>query len=314
MQLEPLDNLAEIRACLAAHLPFSLLDYVPEISRKGDRDVWAEQLTMPLAAENDLRRCTRLTDGSPVAMFVERLPWDSEFFGYGVAKLSAMFPLEAPYLRLDADYRPALSALLTEAHQFGIRYLFATVDPRDLALLRALGDLQFSLIETRYYQHGAVVRPPRVESLPVRRAVLDDIASLARTASQMINPYDRFHADPAIDRGAVSRLMERWIEQSVAGNLADIVLVPDIDRPTAFVTYQLQRANWARWKVNLVRGVLSAATPSGPDGSANRPCGQPDSCRRGSEIFYGSTQVTNRPILWLAGSGCPVRPLRACFS
>lgn len=299
--LQPLDNLAEVRERLARHLPFSPLDYVPELSRKGDRDVWAEQLTAPRAEVDDLRRCAKLADGTPLAMFLERLPWDSEFFGYGVAKLSAVFPLEAPLLRLEADYRPALTALLEEAKAHGIRYLFATVDPRDLALLRALGDLQFALIETRYYQHGAVVAPAQVEPLPVRRAVPDDIPSLARTARDTVNRYDRFHADPFIERGAVEQLMQRWVEQSIAGAMADLVLVPDVDRPTAFVTYQLLRANWSRWKLNLVRGVLSAATPDmagwlgklGP--VANRLLAD-----QGAQYSYGSTQVTNRPIVWFA--------------
>src|SRR4051812_8036794 len=106
LKLTPLGpELPQIRAVLAEHLPWSPLDFIPAISRKGDRSLYAEQLTGTLPEEHDLRFRATLADGSRVAVFAELLPWDTQFFGYGVARLNGVFPLEAPWHRPRSDYR-----------------------------------------------------------------------------------------------------------------------------------------------------------------------------------------------------------------
>ena len=236
-----------------------------------------------------------------VALFCERLPWDSEFFGYGVARLSAVFPLDAPLHRPVADYAPALEQLLDVARRRNIRYLLAQIDPRDSALLRAVGTLGFSLIETRFYHYGPVIVSELVERLPIRLATPDDIPSLARTARSCVNPFDRFHADPFIDAEAAGRLMEKWIKESVLGRMADLVLVPDMPEPTAFVTYRYHREHWARWKVKLVQGVLSAVSPE-LMGWMDKLAPEVNHVLHevGAEYSFGSTQATNRAIIFFA--------------
>ena len=143
----------DIRALLGEHLPWSPLDYIPGISREGDRAIHARELTGPLAQTDDLRFIHESETGEKLLVLAERLPWDSDFFGYDVARLNGIFPLEAPLHRVRADYRGAVGALLEEAKSRGVRYLFAQADPRDLALLLALGEHRFSLLETRlHYQ------------------------------------------------------------------------------------------------------------------------------------------------------------------
>ncbi|MBX7168175.1 MAG: hypothetical protein K1X74_17700 [Pirellulales bacterium] len=295
------DNLSPAREVLAAHAPWSPLDYVPGISRRGDRALYAEQLTAELPADDDLRFVAPLDDLGSLAVCAERLPWDSEFFGLGVARLNAVLPLEAPWHRPLADYRPVLEQFLAEVAARGIRYVFATVEPRDLATIRALGELGFALIETRYYHHGQIQPPPLVERLPVRKAVENDIPHLARAAAQTVNIYDRFHADPALDAAKVAQLMAIWVEKSVRGEMADVVIVPDVPEPGALVTYRYHREKWGRWGLNLVQGVLSAVSPEfagwmgklGPEVNLHL-------LGVGAQHSYGSTQVTNRAILWFA--------------
>lgn len=294
-------DLDRLRATLAKHLPFSPLDYIPGISRKGDRAILAEQLTEPVAPDDDLRLGVELPSGRHVAVLCQRLPWDSEFFGYGVARLHGMFLTDPPVLRTDVDLRPAVDKLLAQAQRRQIRYLFAQVDPRDLALIRALGESGFALIETRLFHYGPVHRPESHRPLPVRLARPEDIPSLAQAASQTVNPFDRFHADPFIDPAAAARLMERWVEQSVLGKMADLMIVPDAPAPGAFVTYRLHRQNWPRWGVNLAQGVLSAVAPEfmGWMGDLDPEM----QCRLHDlnvQWSFGSTQVTNRAILWFA--------------
>lgn len=302
VKLTPLKpDLPDIRRWLSEHLPWSPLDFIPGISKRGDREICAEQLTGLLSDEHDFRFRARLPDGTEVGVFAELLPWDSEFFGYGVVKLSGVFPLESPAYRPKCDYQPALETLLRRLAKRDVKYIWAPVEPRDLALLRALGSLGFALIETRYYQHGPVRVPEVYERVAIRTARPDDIPSLARAASQTVNPYDRFHADPYISADQAARLMQRWVDQSVHGKMADVVIVPDVPEPEAFVTYRYQRERWSRWGVNLVQGVLSAVSPQfmgwmgklGPEVNMHLRS-------IGAEHSYGSTQVTNRSIIWFA--------------
>lgn len=300
--LEPLTaHLAELRSLLSSELPWSPHNFIPGISREGDRRWYAEQLTAPLAAEDDLRVSARLASGRSLAIFAQRLPWDSQFFGYGVARLNAIFGLERPLHHPADDYRPALAQWLELASRRGIRYVIATNDPRDLATTRALGELGFVLLETRYFHHGPVSTQAPRERIPLRTAVLDDLSSLARAARDMVNPYDRFHADPWLDRQHVDRLMEEWVARSITGEMADLVLVPDVPEPAAFVTYRLHRDRWDTWGLPVVQGVLSAVAREflGWLGHAG-PEIEYQLSRLGARYTFGSTQVTNQPIIHFA--------------
>lgn len=298
------DELEPLAQLLAGHLPWTPFDYVPGISRQGDRELTAESLAAQKPKENDFRFHGQSDAGEAIALLAERLPWDSEFFGYGVARINGVFPLEAPLARPGLDYHRAFQKLLKRMRKADIRYVTAQVDPRDLSLLRALGEAGFSLIETRYFHCGPVLEPVLGERLSVRRATEEDLPSLARAASQTINPYDRFHADPFVDPAAAARLMERWIGESIAGRMADVTIVPDVPEPSAFVTYRYHRENWARWKLNVVQGVLSAVSPEfvgwlgwlGPEVAYHLH-------RMGAQFACGSTQVTNASIIWLAQDG-----------
>ncbi|MBX7169032.1 MAG: hypothetical protein K1X74_22035 [Pirellulales bacterium] len=301
-QIAPLESRLEgVRQTLAERLPWSPLDFVPGISRSGDRAIYAEELTARVAAENDLRFVHEGSDGHQLGVFAQRLPWDSEFFGYGVARLDGVFPLSEPYDHLRTDFAPALEHLLGEARRRGIRYLFAMVDPRDLSLLRAFGQLGFTLIETRIHYHFSVqivhyLRLP--DHVPegwtrFRQATPEDIPSLAQVAREMVNPYDRFHGDPFIDRTDVDRLMEKWVEQSVLGRFADLTVVPDVPNPRAFITYRYHKDRWSRWGMNLVQPVLSAVAPDhfgwfavvGPELNQYLRA-------QGAQHCFGKTQIT----------------------
>jgi dTDP-4-amino-4,6-dideoxy-D-galactose acyltransferase len=295
-------ELPALRDHLSRTLQWSPVDYVPGIDRAADKQMWAEELTRRLPETDDLRFRSSLAQAGDVAVMAERLPWDSDFFGYGVARLNGVFPLgEGAHNPLELDYLPAIETLLENSRAKRIRYLFAQVDPRDLPLMRALGSAGFSLIETRMHYHFGVqivhfMRLP--DHVPAgwssfRQASESDIPSLAEVARQAKNPYDRFHGDPFIAPGDVDRLMERWVEESVRGRFADLMIVPDVDQPRAFITYRYQREKWSRWGVHLVQAVLSAVAPEflgwfaviGPELASYLS-------RVGAQYCFGKTQIT----------------------
>jgi dTDP-4-amino-4,6-dideoxy-D-galactose acyltransferase len=291
-------ELIQIREILTDSLPWSPRDFVRELSSAGDRRLFAEQLTTEIQAANDLRLVGQLPSGRKAAAFAEVLTWDTAFFGYGVARLDGVFLLDPPYHQTTEEYTALLRPLLEEARQKRVRYLFATVEPRDLALMRTVGSLGFSLIETRLYYHMALKDFRPAERYPVRAAVHDDIPSLGKAAQVMVNEFDRFHADPFIQKDDADRLMYRWMEASIGEGFADVTIVPDCERPAAFCTVKYHEDKWPIWGLKLAQPVFSAVSPEFR--GWYRKIISEINCHlqeRGAEHSYLATQVTNKAVV-----------------
>ena len=228
----PLANhVTQVRQVLSQHLPWSPHSFIRRLSFEGDREWYAQELTRELAGDTDLRFVFRNRAEQALAVFCEVLPWDSEFFGKTVARLSAVSPLEPPFYDRDLEYGEAVNHVLELCQERGVRYLFAQVDPRDLALLRALDDHGFRLIETRAHYYMPLEDFAPADRFAARLAVPADVPSLARTASEMVNNFDRFHADPAIPKELADKLMARWVEASIEGGFSDGAIVPAVPTP-----------------------------------------------------------------------------------
>lgn len=257
------DDLTTIRDTLTKSLPWTTYDFIrhrPNFFAR-DRQRVAEELTEPIKPENDLRYRFTSDDtahGLDVAILAERLPWDSEFFGMETAKLHGIYTLKAPHYDYRLDYRPALAAFLKQARERGIRYLLAPVFAEDLAALRALGAAGFEQITGLNYYHISVQDFTHPERYPSRAATVDDIPSLAATARDEVNPYDRFHSDPFIAKEAADRMMTRWVEASIRDGFADITIVPDVPEPKAFCTVRYHKNKWDAWGMRMGQFVLSA--------------------------------------------------------
>lgn len=253
-------DLERIRHILTKNIPWSPLDFIKGISKEGDKSLFVDRITSELNQSNDLRFTTWLPNGDELAVFAEKLTWDSQFFGYGVARLNGIFPLYEPFYRPHADYTKALEILVGLARERDIKYLFAQVDPRDLAIIRSMGNLGFCLIETRVYYHMDIRNYEWEERYPVRIADEKDIESLGYTACTMVNIYDRFHSDPFIGAESANRLMIKWVEASIKEKFADVTIVPDFPKPTAFCTIKYHKDYWNQWKVKVSQPVFSAVS------------------------------------------------------
>jgi dTDP-4-amino-4,6-dideoxy-D-galactose acyltransferase len=254
-------DLDALRARLPDCLPWAPLEFLPPISTAGERARHLGHLLRDLDEADDLRFVHRFPSGVETAVLAERLPWDSAFFGYGVAKLHGVVPLGPVPDPAALDVAGAVQALLRLARARGVRYLFAAVEPRDLCLLRALARCSFALIESRLYFHRSVADYAYPERFGVRTATAADVEVLGRTARETVNPYDRFHADPSLDAQDVGRLMARWVEASVLDGFADVTFVPDVPRPSAFITVNYHRKEWDRWGLRLAQPIFGAVAP-----------------------------------------------------
>lgn len=284
---------------LSHNLPWSPLDFIGEISKSGDRLLYAKQLTARPDPNDDLCFLSKERDDL-IGVFARNLPWDSKFFGYGVARLDGIFPLSDPYYRPHYDYSDLVRKLVAMARSKDIRYLFAHVDTRDIATIRALGQEGFSVIDTRLLYHKNLKDYKPQERYPVRFATVEDIDSLGRVAAEAVNLYDRFHSDPFIKKEEADRLMYKWIEASVSEHFADIVLVPAVSNPGAFITVKNKTDNWDTWGLKVVQFVITAISREFK--GWHQKLFSEMHCylqQIGAEHSYISTQAANKAIIWV---------------
>jgi hypothetical protein len=218
-------------------------------------------LLREIDAADDLRFAYPTSTGTDLAVCAERLPWDSEFFGYGVARLHGIFPLKKDGYRAEADYTPAIDVLTSLARSRSVRYLFAIVDARDLPAGRALAARGFSMIETRLHFHRLLRSFHYPKRFRCRQATAADLPCLTELSRTVDNPFDRFNADPFISKDDTVRLMETWIRASVVHGFADATFIPDTPNPGAVCTVKYHQDKSAAWKTSIAQLVLAMASP-----------------------------------------------------
>lgn len=287
----------DLRAEFDGRLRRSPMDFVREMDPTGDRSLWLDELTRPVPCDDDLACVADLDDSGPAAVFAEVLPWDTDFFGFKVARLNAIIPLADPTYQVLSDVGDAVDVLLKLCRERGVTYVFSGVDARDIAVVRALTSRGFELIESRLYSHLGLRDFRPHERFSVRLANKEDVEPLGDVAATMVNPYDRFHADPVL-AGSADRLMREWVRASVCDGYADGAMVPDVTKPGAFLTIKEHRARWER------QGLAIGQAPFGAVGRQFRGwyvkliseicCYLRD---RGAEHFFMVTQTTNNAVV-----------------
>lgn len=289
----------EVRSGIAGTGVASPHAFIRGLDAAYDQRVMLDQWLRPLTDQDDLRFSFRQNDNAERWVVMERLAWDSEFFGRGIARLNAVVePGVVTPLRADVSASvEALRAALDAARARHIEYVFCAVSPNDLPSIRTLTACGFDLIETRCHYHRPLLAPPS-QRYATRLATKADIPSLARAARTMVNPFDRFHADPAVSEADADRLMERWVEASISGGFADATVVPDVEEPEAFCTAKFHREHWEGWQCKLSQPVLSAVSPR-HKGWYMKIISELDEYLRGmgAEHSFLVTQITNNAVI-----------------
>lgn len=156
----------------------------------------------------------------------EFLPWDSDFFGKRIARVTTD--------RLTPDAGRAVSAW-ADANRIDCVYFLA--DPADPATLRVAAREGFDLVDVRVTLESQPTVPGApVTSAPlVRPAIAADVDALKRIARDS-HRDSRFYADGRFDPARCDELFAVWIEKSCTG-FADVVFVAEVDgRPAGYIT------------------------------------------------------------------------------
>jgi dTDP-4-amino-4,6-dideoxy-D-galactose acyltransferase len=165
-------------------------------------------------AEGKPRYCASLMDGGSPC---QKLDWDTEFFGFPIAR--------AVGRRLDEPAADAIDAWC-EAH--GIRCLYFLADPHDPETARIASERGFRHVDDRIrLTHSLDRLDGPASTAEIRDARRGDVDRLAEIAS-VSHTDSRFFADPGFPRDRCAEMYERWVANAVADPVRP-VRVPVID-------------------------------------------------------------------------------------
>ena len=211
----------------------------------------------------------KLAESPDVRLKWRVLEWDSEQFGMLAARIEEL-RAQGDYWQARAVLRAQLQSLLAECRRAGVRHLTARVDSNDLAVVHALEEADFELVDAILtfeisLDDAAPAAPPGTRLF--RPDDMEEILAIARSAFR----YDRFHADPSLPDGVADRLHEMWTRNCCLGIAANTVLVAEEKgRLASFVTCRVDRcaargtivlvasAEWARGRGAGRRASLAA--------------------------------------------------------
>jgi len=153
------------------------------------------------------------------------LPWDSEFFGRRIARLTVS--------RWDAPLADAVERWCTDER---IDLLYFLADASHHPTLRLAEERGCRLMDVRVELDAQLpealrqaMAPPPSQDVRIRLARPEDLDGL-RGIAAVSHVDSRFFADPGIPAASARALYVRWIERSVEGVLADWVLVGERGR------------------------------------------------------------------------------------
>ena len=158
----------------------------------------------------------------------EYLEWDSEFFGYRIARVLGSRISSRRARRIDAwctDNQIECLYFLAvptdiETARTATRYGFTLVDVRLTFAMNSLMNTQFAAISD-----GVRIRTPREEDMPALRR----IARASCTVS-------RFFFDDHFEGDAAERLYDTWITKSCKGFAEHVFIAELAEAPVGYIT------------------------------------------------------------------------------
>jgi dTDP-4-amino-4,6-dideoxy-D-galactose acyltransferase len=143
----------------------------------------------------------------------EILDWDSEFFGFRIARAFAA-PSEA-----------ALASTVAECARQQVRCLYFLAEAGDIATIRMLEQQAFQFADLRFTMIQQSLGNGQSTEIPgIRAARAEDVPVLQRIA-RISHHNSRFYADANFQRERCDALYDTWITKSCAGGFANVVYV-----------------------------------------------------------------------------------------
>lgn len=187
----------------------------------------------------------RLLVALPISTCCRLLEWDSDFFGFRIARVEGD--------RLSKNQLPAILDWCS-AQQIRCLYLLAAAADQETAGVAA--DYQFRFVDIRTTLE-ADVGGAGSGSPNVRLATLDDIEPLAAIA-RTSHTDSRFYWDENFPREKCDLLYQTWIEKSIRGYAKAVLVAEQESKQAGYITCDwsgetgqiglIAVADWARGK------------------------------------------------------------------
>ena len=144
---------------------------------------------------------------------IDRLAWDSEFFGVPMGRVA-----------LDDATPEVLDAIDDEARDLGLSCVVGYLDPHRSDATQAVQAHGHRLVEAGIL----LARPPGPFEVPpttatARRGTVDDLAHLGGSIEALV-PWSRFSVDPRFGPDATRRLFVAWADRAARATDDDFAL------------------------------------------------------------------------------------------
>jgi len=279
---------------MTSHNPDKRWAYFP-LNFVTDQETASSEFQKNLLAEVQSKELQEFVSSSEVNVYFKKLAWDSEFFGVPVFRIDyTLIPLGTREEAIKAAFVELRNLIALKNKEF---YIFGEVPVEDTQTCMGMTGAGWRLIETRVtYFRDDLQKFEFTEECSTRNAVLEDIPELRITATNAINPYDRFHADSFFSDREAADFMAFFAENSVRG-FADVVLVPAVGPANAFVTGKRIEQTYL-YKIKAGKNVLTAVIDDRKGWYRHLIGALGNSFRKqGMEVMLVTTQATNRAVL-----------------
>jgi dTDP-4-amino-4,6-dideoxy-D-galactose acyltransferase len=166
----------------------------------------------------------------------QALPWDSQFFGLRVARLT----VDAGGLQVDA-----LTAALAELHTWRADLVYALLESTDIAGIAAAEAAGMRLVDIRVTLECALapqnVSSPLPAGFQLETFTLRQLPALRNLAARSFSDT-RFYRDTRFPRERADALYATWIERSCTSSDETVLVCEHGDGLGGFITYKANQA------------------------------------------------------------------------
>lgn len=150
-----------------------------------------------------------------MTLSVQRLDWDSDFFGFDVGELVG--PIKS---------KENLTLVLAKAYERGFSLIYGRFSHDDLASCKMCLDVGGAFVDAK----RTYIRQLDDEKNTNDASILEaDDSQGTRQQLKLLawqsSEYSRYRVDPKMPKDSWKKLYTAWIENSLSGELADTVLV-----------------------------------------------------------------------------------------
>jgi hypothetical protein len=178
------------------------------------------------------------------------LPWDSEFFGFGIGKVD-----------LDGLDAAAIAEVEAEARAQGIICLYGSLDPIDPPATYRVQELGYRFVEaaTSFDLKRDAPPIPHPSGITTRRGTEADLPELAAMIDSLA-PWSRYAVDPRFGPEASRRMQHAWARRAATDTTGEYTMMVAEDETgiVAFLTRTLHPAPCADGVGTTARGSGAA--------------------------------------------------------